>query len=671
MSALSIQPPFPVFTDIDGQPLEDGYIWIGTANLDPQTNPISVFFDAGLTIPAPQPIRTLSGYPARTGSPSRLYVGSDYSIRVLNKNGSVVYSAPAATERYSEIVVNGLDAADVSFTAPFSGAVTTDVEEALSRTVEIKDFGAVGDGVADDTPAFNAMDAYLNTVSDPVEVVINDGVYLVNPLATTNPLGGSNACLFRLYSNGSRVTGPGQIKINSAINYTAGFSAGDEKYWSVVQLDADDCTVEGLRFDGNGTNTAQGYNPSIVNIRWQLAASFGSVGSHRAGNKVIFCQGIDFGGQAVAFQYQDAALIGWNRFNNHSGVGVSVGSDAKILGNSLRTCYDAPIYLNPITGAKVLGNYISGTTNGSGIDIVGAIDTEVANNYVQDAFGSGIHVTYSAQQLVGCDRVHIHHNTFKSNAGYTSTPIVGEIKIGRDSNTPNSANNVLVENNIIIMDGSATATAGRPLITNYGVNNLVFRNNMIYGTANANNTFATIQQGIAGLEISGNRWLGSSTRQLIGVTAGAVNTNFRVYANDLIGFDPAGTLLPNGGVLQDDGSVVFSIQRNIPTSATTVLTATFLTGGSEHIVVDVVAVQTGEFRGVAQNKITARGTNAISPTVLANTSEVALGNNPPLVTTVLATGVLTVQLASVGATSDTNLAVRVRCKFSSFNLVFG
>jgi hypothetical protein len=93
MSALSVSSPFPIFTDIDGQPLEDGYIWIGTANLDPQTNPISVFFDAGLTIPAPQPIRTLSGYPARAGSPSRLYVGSDYSIRVLNKNGTLVYSS--------------------------------------------------------------------------------------------------------------------------------------------------------------------------------------------------------------------------------------------------------------------------------------------------------------------------------------------------------------------------------------------------------------------------------------------------------------------------------------------------------------------------------------------------------------------------------------------------
>jgi len=93
MSALSINPPYPVFTDTEGQPLEDGYIWIGVANLNPLTSPIVVYWDAALTLPAGQPIRTVNGYPSRAGTPARLYAGSDYSIQVQNKNGSVIYSA--------------------------------------------------------------------------------------------------------------------------------------------------------------------------------------------------------------------------------------------------------------------------------------------------------------------------------------------------------------------------------------------------------------------------------------------------------------------------------------------------------------------------------------------------------------------------------------------------
>jgi hypothetical protein len=93
MSAIEVNPPFPIFSDIDGQPLENGYIWIGTVNLNPQTNPINVYWDDALTISAVQPIRTLAGYPSNNGTPARFYVNADYSIRVMNRNGSTIYTS--------------------------------------------------------------------------------------------------------------------------------------------------------------------------------------------------------------------------------------------------------------------------------------------------------------------------------------------------------------------------------------------------------------------------------------------------------------------------------------------------------------------------------------------------------------------------------------------------
>jgi len=93
MSTIEVQPPYPAFAGTDGQPLENGYIWIGTVNLSPQVNPIAVYWDAAQTISAPLPIRTLNGYPSRNGTPARFYVASDYSIQVMDSKGSVVYTS--------------------------------------------------------------------------------------------------------------------------------------------------------------------------------------------------------------------------------------------------------------------------------------------------------------------------------------------------------------------------------------------------------------------------------------------------------------------------------------------------------------------------------------------------------------------------------------------------
>lgn len=145
MTALSVNPPFPIFTDSDGQPLEDGYIWIGKANLDPQSNPIFTYWDSGLTQLAGQPVRTLNGYPSNNGTPARIFVDSDYSIRVLNKKGSLVYSSPTANDRLSSELV--------TFIQSGTGAVTRTSQNKMRETVSVLDFGAIGDGVADDTVA--------------------------------------------------------------------------------------------------------------------------------------------------------------------------------------------------------------------------------------------------------------------------------------------------------------------------------------------------------------------------------------------------------------------------------------------------------------------------------------------------------------------------------------
>ena len=252
MALTQVTGPYPIFTDLDGTPLDDGYLYIGEINEDPQTNPIQVYWDSALTIVETQPIRTSNGYAYRNGSPALLYTAGEFSITIRNKrqefvlysplgygfdpaavsgsvvkndfvgNGSTVnftLSATPSTVLATNVFINGVyqekdsysllgnvvtfsiapplnssieimtnetgvinsgNANNISYTASLAGAAAQTVQTKLEQYVSVKDFGAVGNGVADDTAEIQAA----LTATANGSLYFPEGNYLVTSALT-------------------------------------------------------------------------------------------------------------------------------------------------------------------------------------------------------------------------------------------------------------------------------------------------------------------------------------------------------------------------------------------------------------------------------------------------------------------------------------------------------
>jgi hypothetical protein len=152
--------PFAQFFGTDGAPLNNGAIFIGTAYLDAQSNPIPVYWDDALTIPAAQPIRTLNGYTVRNGTPARIFCdAANFSMTVQTSTGRTVWSVQDANSetKTSDMIFQDFAASDgsslVGFLQSGAGADARTVQDKLRDVLHVRDFNIRPEN-ADNAAAF-------------------------------------------------------------------------------------------------------------------------------------------------------------------------------------------------------------------------------------------------------------------------------------------------------------------------------------------------------------------------------------------------------------------------------------------------------------------------------------------------------------------------------------
>jgi len=304
-------------------------------------------------------------------------------------NSSGIYAAFAAS--------NG--ASLVGYTQGSTGSVTTTVQSKLREIVSVKDFGAVGDGVTDDTTAFQSAVNSLSSVGGTVFVPsgsyligqiswVKDGVTIAGDAVSGSRLAlknNVNDSMFKIGDGGTTSIGNTTIKNLYLSGNKANQTAGHGVYsWGNVLTSVIDCNIVNFKQAGIYATNGAGvdyYGRASGNYitGCDLAGIYltGGVYSYGIlGNVISGCGKSPANGAGIFINANDTHRILGNLFDeNENGITLSAASDITIVGNQFENQDRSSVLLfagstrNVISGNSILNSGLELTDTYFGVKL--------------------------------------------------------------------------------------------------------------------------------------------------------------------------------------------------------------------------------------------------------------------------------------------------------------
>lgn len=229
-----------------------------------------------------------------------------------------------------------ITAEGVQYTPPFTSGVTETVEAKLAQYISVKDFGAVGDGVTDDTVAIqNALDSASS-------IYFPEGIYVIKQSITVS----SNSYVF-----GCGAASVIKLQADNIIGFTTGTTTSKQNI-----------VIKDLLIDGGGqtTDIYSGYKANI-------GITLNFVTNAKVDNVIVKNMGVI----NQASPATDGA---------YGGMGIVVSADYGYTNN---------IRINNCTVYNIAGG---GYYKGDGIDVIGGYNSGAGIAYM-DVVISNCHVS--------------------------------------------------------------------------------------------------------------------------------------------------------------------------------------------------------------------------------------------------------------------------------------
>ncbi|SDD63882.1 Polygalacturonase [Paenibacillus sp. UNCCL117] len=294
--------------------------------------------------------------------------------------------------------------ADIASEASESGWAAKPSANVPAYTVNVKDYGAKGDGSGSDTRAFyEALDAIPQSGGI---LYVPAGIYRLAPEEgkETYPFTAIRHHLLLSGKSNIHLKGDGAA---SVLRFTS------KDHQGLRLVDMNDAVVSGLQLELE-QQPAQRYNRALLDLSGSTGIRVSDVTVRNAA------------GPGILVDSSTGVALENNRIVHAGTAGIELLASRQVFveGNRIEASRDSGIHLNKLGTIgrepqyiSIKQNRIEGSRDYTGIGIASGTQIEVADNTIQDTHLSGIHLYYSSEAYFA-DKVKITGNTLlRTNTG--------------------------------------------------------------------------------------------------------------------------------------------------------------------------------------------------------------------------------------------------------------
>ena len=360
---------------------------------------------------------------------SQLSGGDQIPIYVPNNGDARRTSVTQLTQYVQDSIT--LSAENVAYAPTFTGAVPTNVEDKLAQNVSVKDFGAVGNGMANDTAAIQAA----ITAGENGAVYFPPGTYLISTaiIIPSNILiygaGDSSVIKSNTLAVVSPYPGQNQFVVNAKTNFK----------------------IQNLKFDTSAITVFSGgircvymFGCSYYAIQNCTFLTCGAATASLASNNYLIQDNTAIIQSTSGVSQHDGVFDNWNgssyfKITGNSVTGNSIARYAYLVtglatdGVTATPCFNFDVSHNFAKDIKFIGFWSQGNAGGNS-------NFTVSNNNFQNILEfHGIYISESENFVIDSnviDTVAYNGIRFGSEAGFTTGAKYGA-----------ASNNVLIDTN--------------------------------------------------------------------------------------------------------------------------------------------------------------------------------------------------------------------------------